>query len=250
MQYRASFALDTLGAAFQIFVEFLALVLVFSRFGNIGGWTLGEVAFLYGLAEGAFGTMDMLFSGFDPGFFSQQVQRGTFDQFLLRPMGLWLQMFTAEFILRRIGRIANGVLILAFSLTQISIAWPIEKIIYLPIVFISTVAFFGGLFVAGATLCFWTVESIEVINIFTYGGSSMMSYPMHIYDEWMRRIFLSIIPAGFLVYYPALYFLGKPDPLGLPPIAPFLAPLAGFGTLAIAFAFWNVGVRKYTSTGR
>src|SRR5436190_11424148 len=118
MQYRASFVLDTLGAALQIFVEFLALVLVFSRFGNIGGWTLGEVAFLYGLAEGAFGTMDMLFSGFDPGFFSQQVQRGTFDQFLLRPMSLWLQMFTAEFILRRIGRVVNGVMILAFSLTS------------------------------------------------------------------------------------------------------------------------------------
>jgi ABC-2 type transport system permease protein len=54
---------------------------------------------------------------------------------------------------------------------------------------------------------------------------------------------------ALLVYYPALFFLGKPDPLGLPPIMQFLAPLAGFGVLAVAFAFWNFGVRKYTSTG-
>ena len=164
-------------------------------------------------------------------------------------MSLWLQMFTAEFILRRIGRIANGVLILAFGLSQTPIEWSIEKIVYLPIVFVSTVAFFGGLFVTGATLCFWTVESVEVVNIFTYGGSSMMSYPLHIYDEWMRRIFLYVVPAGFLIYYPALYFLGKPDPLGLPAFAPFLAPVAGFGVLAMAFGLWNVGVRKYASTG-
>jgi ABC-2 type transport system permease protein len=111
------------------------------------------------------------------------------------------------------------------------------------------VALFGGLFVAGATLCFWTVESIEVVNIFTYGGTSMMSYPLHIYHDVLRKIFLYVVPAGLVIYYPALYFLGKPDPLGLPPFTPFLAPLAGFGTLAAAFALWHYGVRKYTSTG-
>ena len=57
-----------------------------------------------------------------------------------------------------------------------------------------------------------------------------------------------VVPGALLVYYPALFFLGKPDPLGLPPFMPFLAPLAGFGALA-AFAFWNLGVRRYTSTG-
>ncbi|MEP7199657.1 MAG: ABC-2 family transporter protein [Chloroflexota bacterium] len=249
MQYRLSFVLDTVGAGFAIFIEFITLVFVFARFGSIGGWTLGEVAFLYGLSESAFGAMDMIFSGFDPGYFAQQVQRGTFDQFLLRPLGLPLQMFTAEFVVRRVGRIINGLLIFAFSLSQTPIIWTPDKLLYLPLVWISTVAFFGGLFVVGATLCFWTVESIEVINIFTYGGTTMMSYPMHIYEDWLRRFFLFIVPAGFMVYYPALYFLGKPDPLGLPSFAPFLAPLAGFGTLAVAFAVWNIGVRKYASTG-
>ena len=119
MQYRVSFIMDTLGAAFTTFVEFTALYLVFTRFGSIGGWTIGEVAFLYGLVETAFGTMDMLFSGFDPGFFSAQIQRGVFDQFLLRPLGLPLQMFTAEFVVRRLGRMLNGaaIFVLALSLS-------------------------------------------------------------------------------------------------------------------------------------
>jgi ABC-2 type transport system permease protein len=222
---------------------------VFTRFGSIGGWTLGEVAFLYGLVEIGFATMDMVFSGFDPGYFSQQIRRGTFDQFLLRPVSLVLQMFSSEFILRRVGRIAQGAAVFAISLDLAHVAWTPGKLFYLPIVLVSVVAFFGGLFVIGATSCFWTVESLEVINVFTYGGSAMLAYPMHIYGDWLRRFFTFVVPGALLIYYPALYFLDKPDPIGLPRFVSFLAPLAGFGVLAVAFAFWQVGVRKYTSTG-
>lgn len=249
LEYRASFLLDALGAGFASFIEFVTLVLVLTRFGTVGGWALGEIAFLYGMAESSFAMMDMLFSGFDPSFFGQLIQRGTFDQFLLRPLGLPLQIFSAEFIVRRVGRVANGLLILAFSLSLTPIQWTADKLLYLPLVLVSAIAFFGGLFVAGASLCFWTVEAIEVVNIFTYGGTTMMSYPLHIYHDVLRKIFLYVVPAGLVIYYPALYFLGKPDPLGLPPFTPFLAPLAGFGTLAAAFALWHYGVRKYTSTG-
>lgn len=249
MQYRLSFALDALGSTLGTLVEFVSLAAVFTRFGNIGGWTLGEVAFLYGLAEMSFATMDMIFSGFDPDYFSQQIQRGGFDQMLLRPLGLPLQVFSSEFIIRRLGRIANGVAIFALSLSFVQVHWTAGKLLYLPVVYLSGVAFFGGLFVVGATICFWTVQSIEAINIFTYGGVTMLSYPMHIYAEWMRRVFTFVIPAALIIYYPALYFLDKPDPLGLPPVMPFLAPLAGFGVLAAAFAFWRIGLQKYTSTG-
>lgn len=249
MQYRLSFVLDVFGTAFAILTEFVTLAAVFWRFGSIGGWTLGEVAFLYGLAEVSFATMDMIFSGFDPGYFSEQVRRGTFDQFLLRPLALPLQIFTSEFLIRRLGRIGQGGLIFSLGLYLASIAWTPAKIAYLVVVYLSTVAFFGGMFVAGATISFWTVESVEVVNIFTYGGTAMMSYPMHIYGDWMRRLFTFIIPAALMIYYPALYFFDKPDPLGLPAFMRFLAPIAGLSVLTAAFIFWQIGVRKYTSTG-
>ena len=105
------------------------------------------------------------------------------------------------------------------------------------------------LYVIGSTACFWTVERLEVFNLFTYGGVEMLSYPMHIYGQWLRLLFTCVVPAALVVYYPALYFLGKPDPFGLPRALSFLAPLAGFGLLAVGFAFWRVGVRHYQGTG-
>ncbi len=249
MQYRLSFLIDVFSTAGLIVIEFVSFAAVLSRFGSLGGWTLGEVAFLYGMVEISFATMDMLFSGFDPASFSQQIRRGVFDQFLLRPAGLALQVFGSEFMLRRLGRLAQGALVLGLGLYLNPVAWTPGKLLYLPIVYVSTTAFFGGLFVVGATTCFWTVEALEAINIFTYGGSAMLSYPMHIYGEWIRRFFTFVIPGALLIYYPALYFLDKPDPFGWPPLLSFLAPLAGFGVLALAFAFWRLGLRHYTSTG-
>jgi ABC-2 type transport system permease protein len=177
------------------------------------------------------------------------VQQGQLDQLLLRPVHITLQVLGSDFVLRRLGRIAQGIVIFGIALSLTSIHWTIAKLVYLPIVFVSIVLFFGGLYVFGSTSTFWTVQRVEIINIFTYGGSEMMSYPMHIYSLWMRRFFTYILPAIFLNYYPALYFLDKPDPLGLPGFAPFLAPLVGIGILLASLAFWRFGLRHYTGTG-
>jgi ABC-2 type transport system permease protein len=241
--------LDAFTTAIVAGVSFLTIALVLQKFDGIGGWKLWEVAFLYGMVETAFGTMDMLFSGFDPTFFGNRVRLGTFDQMLLKPVNIYLQVFGSEFVLRRLGRILQGLVVLALAIANLDIAWTVEKLLYLPVVLVAMVFFFGGLFILGAAITFWTVESIEVVNIFTYGGDEMMSYPMHIYPDWMRQFFTYIIPGIFMNYYPALYILGKPDPFGMPAYASWLAPLVGLGVLAASLTFWRFGLAHYQSTG-
>ena len=179
----------------------------------------------------------------------RQVRLGSFDQMLLRPIHITLQVLGSDFVIRRVGRILQGALIFALAINMVNVSWNTAKLIYLPVVLLSQVCFFGGLFIFGATITFWTVESIETINIFTYGGVEMMSYPMQIYPDWMVRFFTFILPAIFLNYYPALFFLDKPDPIGFSPLAYFLAPIAGCSVLVISLAFWRYGIRHYQSTG-
>jgi ABC-2 type transport system permease protein len=249
LQYRFSFLLDTVATLVGTAASMATLALIFQRFDNIGGWRLGEVAFLYGLVEIAFGVMDLFFGGFDPAMFGPMVRLGRFDQLLLRPVSITWQVLGSEFLLRRLGRIAQGIVAMCVALALVDVRWTLVKIAYLPVVVASMVAFFGGLFMIGSTTIFWTVQRSEAINIFTYGGSEMISYPMHIYAKGLRRFFTYVVPAIFLNYYPALYFLDKPDPLHMVSFAPFLSPVAGFGTLAAALAFWRFGIRHYTSTG-
>lgn len=249
MQYRFSFVVDMLTAGIITALEFGSIALVFGTFGSLGGWTLGEVAFLYGLVEIAFGAMDLIFSGFDPQAFGQAIRLGRLDQLLLRPMSITFQVMGSAFTLRRIGKIILGFLIFQLALQNTDILWTPLKIAYLPLVVFGLVAFFGGLFVIGASITFWTIESIEAINILTYGGQFMISHPMHIYQGWLRRFFTFIVPAIFLNYYPALLILEKEDPLQYPPISPFLSPLIGFLTLVVGLAAWRFGLRHYKSTG-
>jgi len=249
MQYRFSFWMDILSTMVLNGSYFLAIALVLERFENITGWTLGEVAFLAGMSELAFGTMDMLFSGYDPDQFSILVRLGRLDQYLVRPVNINLQLFGSKFMLRRLGRMFEGAAILAISFALTSIHWTLWKVIYLPIVFLSLVLSFGSLFVAGATLIFWTVQPIEAVNILTYGGNETITYPMTIYPDWLRKILTYAIPFIFLNYYPALYFLDKPDPFGMPSFAPFLAPAIAVIMLFLSFRFWNFGLAHYSSTG-
>lgn len=249
MQYRVSFLLEALSTALLNGSYLVVIFLVLTRFEHVAGWTVGEVAFLAGMVEFSFGLMDMIFSGFDPGNFSALVVRGSFDQFLLRPVNITLQVLGSKFMLRRLGRIFEGlvVVLIAFWLTGMHLT--LGKILYLPVVVASQVMAFGALFIAGSTLTFWTVQPVEAVNIVTYGGVEMTSYPMTIYPTWVLRFFTYVIPFIFMNYYPALYFLDKPDPLRFPSFAPFVAPLAAILMLAGALLFWRFGIRHYQSTG-
>ncbi|MEX1018179.1 MAG: ABC-2 family transporter protein [Litorilinea sp.] len=249
MQYRVSMLFEIAATALIMSLFFVSLALVMQRLENIGGWNLAQIAFLWGMVETGFGLMDMFFSGFDPAFFGRRVRQGTFDELLLRPVSVTVQVFGDQFVIRRLGRIIQGLAILTFAFSTGDIAWTAAKIAYLPLVLAGLVLYFGGLFIVGATITFWTVESIEAINVFTYGGSEMLAYPMHIYPDILRRTFTYILPAALLNYYPALYILDLPDPMSLPGWLRFVAPLAGGLLFAGALAFWRFGVRHYHSTG-
>lgn len=249
MQYRLSFVLELISTGILSGVYFLTLALIVERFGSIMGWTIGEVAFLAGMVEMSFATMDLIFSGFDPSAFSAFIRQGSFDQLLLRPVPATLQVLGSRFEMRRLGRILEGVLIFAFALAVRPPDWTLAKLLYLPVVFVSQVIAFGALFMMGSTLTFWTVQPVEAVNILTYGGNEMMTYPATIYPEWLRKVFTFVIPFLFLNYYPALYFLDKPDPLGFPPFVAFLAPLVALWMLMLSRWFWRFGIDHYQSTG-
>ncbi len=249
MQYRASFWIDVFGTFVLQLAGIVAILGGLSTFGAVAGWTISEVAFLYGMVEISFGLMDMIFSGFDPPWFSTLVKQGQFTQLLLRPVGLWTQVLGSAFLLRRLARVGQGALVLVVALSQLQVEWTLVKALYLPLVIAGQVMCYGALFVVGSAIVFWTVDSIEAINILTYGSTEMTMYPMTVYPDWLRNIFTFLVPTIFMNYFPALYFLGKPDPLGFPAFAPFIAPFVGAAMLIVSIGVFRIGMRHYQGTG-
>ncbi|MDW8111201.1 MAG: ABC-2 family transporter protein [Candidatus Bipolaricaulota bacterium] len=247
MQYKFSFLADFLATFIGMGLEFAGVLVLFRHMPVLGGWTLPEVMLLYGTAEFSFALANMIAEGFDS--LSNVIRLGEFDRFLVRPRGVFFQVLASEFSLRRLGRVAQGMLVLGAGLWLLKVEWGLERWLFLGWTVLGGMVFFIGLFVIGATFAFWTIEGLEAINIFTHGGVTMASYPIHIFAEWLRNFFVFVLPLAFVNFYPMLFLLEKPDPFGLPSVMPFLAfPLCSL-VLLVGIAFWRVGVRHYQSTG-
>jgi ABC-2 type transport system permease protein len=247
LQYRTSFAIQSVGQFFATFTDFIVLLLLFQRFPSIAGWSLAEVTFLYGLGGLAFGISDLLCGGFDG--LSKMIRLGTFDRVLTRPVGTFAQVLASDLQIRRLGRIMQGAVTLGLAVSWLEIAWTAPKLLVAVSAIVSGVVIFVAIWVIGAAVTFWTIETSEVTNVFTYGGEALVSYPMPIYAEGIRRFFTYVVPLAFVSYLPALYILEKPDPLGLPPVLQLCSPIVAVAFLLVARFCWSLGVRHYQGTG-
>jgi ABC-2 type transport system permease protein len=248
LQYRVSFLLELLGCTLITGLEFLVIVILVDRFGAIAGWGIAEMALLYGLTSCALSLAEMVGRGFDAPF-ERMIQQGAFDGVLARPLGAFFQVLTADFQLRRLGRTAQALLVLGFAVSRLQIAWSPDRVLLVPMTILAGSITYLALIVIGATITFWTIRTPEVINVFTFGGEQLSRYPLSIYNEWLRTLFLFIVPVGFANYPAALYLLGRSDPNGLPAWLAWCAPLVAAIFMWVALRFWAFGVSKYTSTG-
>ena len=246
MQYKLSFVLDIVGFMLWTGLEFAVVAILFSRFRSIAGWTIAEVGLLYGLSSIAFSLAEMAGRGFDAPF-ERMMLEGGFDTVLIRPLGSFFQTLAADFQLRRLARTFQGGVALVYGIVQAEIVWTPAKALAVPLTIVCGTLIYMALMVIGASLCFWTIKTPEVMNAFTFGGRELTSYPLDIYNRWMRGFFLSIAPVGFACYPAALLLLDRRA--FLPPWTVWLAPLAAALFFGAALSVWRLGVRAYRSTG-
>ena len=175
MQYRASFVMLALGYMVATGLEFVAILVLFDRFGTLVGWRLHEVAFIYGLVNIAFAFADAMSRGFD--LFGTMVKSGEFDRLLTRPRSTALQLAGQELTLRRVGRLAQGLIVLVWASVGLELDWSVIKVGLLLATVAGGICLFMGLVVLQATLAFWTTETLEIMNTVTYGGVETSAVP-------------------------------------------------------------------------
>lgn len=247
LQYPISFLMVVVGNLVVSVIEFLAIWALFSRFGSLQEWTLPEVALFYGMVHMAFAISEAAARGFD--ILHRQVRSGDFDRILLRPRSTVLQVMGLEFQLLRIGRFAQGSVVLGWGIRNLGMTLTLFQVLLIGAAILGGSLLFSGLFVLQATLSFWSVDSLEMVNLTTYGGVETAQVPISIYRGWFRSFFTWIIPLATINYFPLMAILDHPDPLGVPLWLSWLSPLAGLLFFLLCLQVWHFGVRHYHSTG-
>ena len=242
MQYKTSFFLTTLGQFFVSFNVFLGIFFMFRRFQKVEGFTYSEVLLCFAVVLLEFSVAEMIARGFDS--FSGMVRSGSFDLVLIRPRNEILQVLGSKFELTRIGRMIQAVVMFVYAVIHCGVEWSLVKVLTVIFMVIGGTAVFFGLFLIYAALCFFTLEGLEFMNVFTDGAREFGKYPIGIYGKKMLLFTTFIIPYALVQYYPLLFVLGRTDNVMFM-VIPWCAVLF----LVPCYVLWRFGVRHYTSSG-
>nr|WP_084718849.1 ABC transporter permease [Streptacidiphilus carbonis] len=247
LAYRASFWITTVGNGVTSLLDFVVIAVMFQHTTVLGGWTLPQVAFLYGTSGLTLGLADLLVGSLDQ--LGQRVRDGSVDTVLVRPAAALAQLGADRFALRRAGRVVQNLLVLGWSLLELRLDWTLPKLLVMAVLVVCGTVIFGSVFVAGAAFQFFATDAAEVQNSVTYGGATMLQYPPSVFARDLVRGAVYGIPLAFVNWLPALYLLGVPDPVGVPGWFRFASPLAALLCATAAGLAWRAGIRSYRSTG-
>ncbi len=227
MEYKTSFLLTAIGQFLVSFNVFLGIFFMFQRFSTVEGFTYSEVLLCFSIILLEFALAEMVARGFDT--FSGMVRSGDFDRILVRPQSEIIQVLGSRFELTRIGRMIQAIVMFVYGILKSGITWDFRKICTVVFMLAGGTAVFSALFLIYAALCFFTLDGLEFMNVFTDGAREFGKYPIGIYG---RKILLFTT------------FLGKRSSA----LYMFL-PLAACWFLIPAVLLWKFGVRHYRSSG-
>lgn len=241
MTYCSSFLLSCLGQLLVTVNTFLGVKFLMDRFGTVAGYTLPQLALCFGVILAATSLAECFARGFDA--FAAVLSQARFDRLLVRPRGLIFQLLCEEMKLSMVPRLLQAVLMLGWAISAGAVRWTAAKAAVLVLMILCGAAVFFGLFLINAALCFFTLEGLEVMNIFTDGPREYGKYPFGIYGKGVLWILTLLVPLALVQHWPLQYLLDRgPGWYGLLPLLSllFLLPCA---------AAWRLGVRHYRSTG-
>ena len=241
MEYKTSFFLSCIGQFLVSFNVFLGMHFMFQRFSSVEGFTYNEVLLCFGITLMEFSLAESVARGFDT--FSSIISHGEFDRILVRPRNEILQVLGSRIEFSRIGRILQAIVMFSYGFIISDIHWNLGKVLTILLMLIGGTVTFSSIFLIYASICFFTIEGLEFMNIFTDGAREYGKYPVSIYGKKVLLLCTFVIPYALIQYYPLLYLLDRGKPY-----YPLLPAAACLFILPCLF-LWKMGVRHYTSSG-
>lgn len=249
MNFRSTLQYNTwpmtiLANAINGVVDFLGVMILFSRFGSMGNWTSYHVLLLYGIATTSFGLAELFSRGYD--MFPWTISSGVFDRVLLRPRNTFLQVMGQGFQFQRFGRVAVGICCTFYGINQLNKGFDIISGLALLGALIGGWFVYTSIFMLLSTLSFWTLQPLDIMYIFTNATLQYSQIPLPLLGRTIQNILTFILPLGLCYYYPAM-IITKNN--AYPTWVGFMALPGGILFFLVALLAWKVGVAHYHSSG-
>jgi ABC-2 type transport system permease protein len=222
------------------------MLLLAERFAGIGIWTKYQVLFMLGYAAVVGGIIATFFS-YNVSMISRRLGRGQFDHTLIQPQPIWMSLLTEGFSPTfGTAMLLPGIGLMLWAGSRLALPVSLAWIGLLGLSLLaSTTVVLAFQFLWGS-LAFWAPRAAEEIS-----SSSMQlieqlkAFPLDGLGAALAGGLLTILPVGFVGWYPCRALLGLDRTLW----GPWITPAAALGFAALAALVFARGRRHYGRVG-
>lgn len=247
MEYRGSFFIFLFTLIVFYSAQVLTIGVVITRFQSIGGWSMGEMAFLYSLLILSQGIVTFIFSGLLD--FSTLVREGTYDRFLVRPLSPLLQIVTSGFEITGFAHIILGGIAVFLATSLVSINWSYVNILIFLLVVFGGALISGSIRIIISAIAFYAINTNSLVHLFVFSSREFLLYPLNIYRTGLQFLLTFIVPLAFINFYPAHFFLDKSGTNLFHPYLIYGTVPVGIFMIVFSIYFWKKGHEAYESAG-
>lgn len=228
MSFKVDFMVSFFAGLLSQTIGLLFLSVLFQNIPAIAGWTVYEVAILYGYMFFGEGILTLFFQGTN-GLW-HQVRAGDIDRYMTRPISLDLQICGRQTNLAGAGTALTGLAVLFYSFGKLSVSWDVGRIVLFTISLVLGAIIRVEINFASSALAM-LLEGAGGIKGTVERMQEMGKYPLDIYPRAFQIILLTLLPYAAVSYVPTVVILEK-------------APCAYFLILPCAMLM-IVGIRKW-----
>ena len=229
-------------------VSVIVMYLILNTFIRIKGWEMNEMFFLYSFLFISYSLFVFLFTGIRD--FDNMVYSGELDRYLIRPLGLMYQVVASRVdYCATIGHGVVGVILFMKTATAVGIDWNFRNITYYIMALVGGAIIQASLFMVSSCFSFWTVKTTNLRNLIFFNSRRFAGYPISFYPGLIQKMLIFVVPFAFVSYFPAQFFLRKPDMNLFWSGYLYLTPVVGVIMFVLVYRFWLFGLKHYSSTG-
>lgn len=170
------------------------------------------------------------------------IRNGTLDMCITKPISLQFMATMGHVnFAQPVPNLIAGIIMLIIAANRLHIEMSFYNVAGYLLMLISSTCVTYAIFLMPQILTFWTVKT-DAIREVADKCWDFNNMPMNIYNKWMQRIGVFIIPVFFVTNLPAMFLAGRLNSFYI--IWAIVAPIL---FLTLVRIFWRFAIRNYSS---
>lgn len=211
----------------------VAWMFFFNRYKIIAGWRFNEMLVMFGIVSVGIGIIEIFFYGIR--HLPELVENNQLDIYLVQPKNIVLNIAVSKTDISALGDLTTGLILSLFS------GYLLSSFSLVVIFFINSAIFIFSLYLFLGSWSFFLKNSNSFIKEVYQNTLLLATQPNSAYKGVIKLITLTILPVGYMSFFPVEYLLSKS-------IYYFIYSTLGTTLfLILSYGFFFIGLKKYES---